>query len=84
MTRICWTDCPRLVVHQLAQSGGARLVVTMRTGSEEPDAMTLLYKDGLLTRLDLEPLSAAATRELIESHAGRPGGRAQRAPICED
>jgi hypothetical protein len=28
------------VVQQLAQSGGARLVVTMRTGSEEPDAVT--------------------------------------------
>ena len=61
-----------LVVHQLAQSGGARLVVTMRTGSEEPDAVTLLYKDGLLARLDLEPLSAAATREVIESTLGGP------------
>jgi DNA-binding CsgD family transcriptional regulator len=61
-----------LVVHQLAQSGGARLVVTMRTGSEEPDAVTLLYKDGLLARLDLEPLSATATREVIESTLGGP------------
>ncbi len=61
-----------LVVHQLAQSGGARLVVTMRTGTVEPDAVTLLYKDGLLGRLDLEPLSAAATREVIESTLGGP------------
>ena len=61
-----------LVVHQLAQSGGARLVVTIRTGSEEPDAVTVLYKDGLLARLDLEPLSAAATREVIESTLGGP------------
>ena len=61
-----------LVVHQLAQSGGARLVVTTRTGNEEPDAVTLLYKDGLLARLDLEPLSAAATREVIESTLGGP------------
>jgi DNA-binding CsgD family transcriptional regulator len=59
-----------LVVHQLAQSGGARLVVTMRTGSEEPDAVTALWKDGLLARLDLEPLSAAATREVIEATLG--------------
>jgi DNA-binding CsgD family transcriptional regulator len=56
-----------LVVHQLAQSGGARLVVTMRTASDEPDAVTALWKDGLLVRLDLEPLSAAATREVIET-----------------
>ncbi len=61
-----------LVVHQLAQSGGARLVVTMRTGAEEPDAVTALWKDGLLARLDLEPLSATATRELIESTLGGP------------
>jgi DNA-binding CsgD family transcriptional regulator len=61
-----------LVVHQLAQSGGVRLVVTVRTGGEEPDAVTALWKDGLLARLDLEPLSAAATRGLIESSLGGP------------
>jgi DNA-binding CsgD family transcriptional regulator len=44
----------------------------MRTGSEEPDAVTALWKDGLLARLDLEPLSAAATREVIESTLGGP------------
>jgi DNA-binding CsgD family transcriptional regulator len=61
-----------LVVHQLAQSGGARLVVTVRTDSDEPDAVTALWKDGLLARLDLEPLSVAATRELIESTLSGP------------
>jgi len=61
-----------LVVHQLAQSGGVRLVVTIRTGTDEPDAVTALWKDGLLERLDLEPLSAAATREVIESRLGGP------------
>ncbi|MDT5351338.1 MAG: hypothetical protein QOH91_4625 [Mycobacterium sp.] len=61
-----------LVVHQLAQSGGARLVVTIRTGSDEPDAVTALWKDGLLVRLDLEPLSATATREVIESTVNGP------------
>ncbi|OBI53964.1 LuxR family transcriptional regulator [Mycobacterium sp. E796] len=61
-----------LVVHELAQSGGVRLVVTIRTGSDEPDAVTALWKEGLLARLDLEPLSAAATREVIESALGGP------------
>ena len=60
------------VVNQLAQSGGARLVVTVRTGAEESDAVTALWKEGLLARLDLEPLSAAATREVIESTLGDP------------
>jgi DNA-binding NarL/FixJ family response regulator len=55
------------VVHQLAQTRGPRLVVTVRTGETEPDAVTALWKDGLLARLDLEPLSEAGTRSLIET-----------------
>lgn len=55
------------VVHQLAQTRGPRLVVTVRTGEAEPDAVTALWKDGLLARLDLEPLSEAGTRSLIET-----------------
>ncbi|OBA70849.1 LuxR family transcriptional regulator [Mycobacterium sp. 1554424.7] len=61
-----------IVVHELAQSGGVRLLITIRTGGEEPDAVTALWKEGLLARLDLEPLSAAATREVIESTLGGP------------
>jgi DNA-binding CsgD family transcriptional regulator len=61
-----------LVVHELALSGGVRLLVTLRTGSEEPDAVTALWKDGLLVRLDLEPLSAAAARDVIENTLGGP------------
>jgi DNA-binding CsgD family transcriptional regulator len=61
-----------LVINQLAQSGGVRLVVTLRTGAEEPDAVMALWKEGLLVRLDLEPLSAAATREVIEGTLGGP------------
>ncbi len=61
-----------LVVHELAQSGGARLVITTRTGSDEPDAVTALWKDGLVARLDLEPLSASATREVIENALDGP------------
>lgn len=45
------------VVHQIAQTREARLVVTVRTGGGEPDAVKALWKDGLLARLDLEPLS---------------------------
>ncbi|MEB4207620.1 helix-turn-helix transcriptional regulator [Mycobacterium sp. 94-17] len=61
-----------LVVHQLAQSGGVRLVATVRTGSDGPDAVTALWKDGLLERLDLTPFSAATTREAIESRLDGP------------
>lgn len=55
------------VVHQLAQTRGPRLVVTLRTGGDEPDAVTALWKDGLVARLDLGPLSAQATQTVIET-----------------
>jgi DNA-binding CsgD family transcriptional regulator len=58
------------VVHQLAQVRGTRLVVTVRTGGDEPDAITALWKDDLLTRLDLQPLSVPDTRRLIEATLG--------------
>lgn len=60
------------VVHQLAQTRAARLVITLRTGATEPDAVTALCKDGLLSRLDLEPLSVDATRGVIEAVVGGP------------
>ncbi|HYB35371.1 MAG TPA: AAA family ATPase, partial [Mycobacterium sp.] len=58
------------VVHQLAQARGPRLVVTVRAGGDEPDAITALWKDDLLARLDLEPLSASDTRRMIETTLG--------------
>ncbi|MDT5241202.1 MAG: hypothetical protein QOD97_3400 [Mycobacterium sp.] len=60
------------VVHQLAQTREARLVVTVRTGSDEPDAVKALWKDGLLARLDLEPLSADAARTMVEGALNGP------------
>ncbi|MFY1620985.1 AAA family ATPase, partial [Micromonospora sp. WMMD736] len=63
------------VVHQLAQARGVRLVVTSRAGAEEPDAVTALWKDGHLARLDLEPLSVESTTALIETVLGGPVDR---------
>ena len=60
------------VVHQLAQARGVRMVVTVRAGSDEPDAVTALWKDDLLARLDLEPLSADTARSMIEGVLGGP------------
>ncbi|MBV8179374.1 MAG: AAA family ATPase [Mycobacterium sp.] len=58
------------VVHQLAQVRGTRLIVTVRTGADEPDAITALWKDDLLARLDLQPLSATETHRMVESMLG--------------
>ncbi len=60
------------VVHQLAQARGVRLVVTARTGGDEPDAITALWRDALLDRLDLQPLSASGTHRMIEDALGGP------------
>jgi DNA-binding NarL/FixJ family response regulator len=60
------------VVHQLAQAPRTRLVVTVRTGGDEPDAITALWKDDLLARLDLEPLSPQDTHRMIETTFGGP------------
>jgi len=60
------------VVHQLAQTREARLVVTVRTGAGEPDAVRALWRDGLLARLDLAPLSREATRAVVEDMLGGP------------
>jgi DNA-binding CsgD family transcriptional regulator len=58
------------VVHQLAQARGTRLVVTVRIGGDEPDAITALWKDDLLARLDLQPLSAPDAHRMIETTLG--------------
>lgn len=58
------------VVHQLAHAKSIRLVVTLRRGADQPDAVRALWKDGLLARLDLEPLSAEATRSVVEAELG--------------
>lgn len=60
------------VVHHLAQTREARLVVTVRTGSAPPDAVTALWKDGLLARLDLNPLSESASQAMVADLLGGP------------
>ncbi|GAA2071040.1 hypothetical protein [Actinomadura alba] len=47
-----------LLLH-LAQDGGTRLIVTVRLGAAAPDAVTALWKDDRLARLDLGPLTQA-------------------------
>ena len=55
------------LVYQLALSGSARLIVTVRADTELPDAVGALWADELLTRVDVEPLDRAATATVLES-----------------
>lgn len=53
-----------LVVHQLVQSQTASVILTIRSGEPAPAAVTALWKDGMLRRRELEPLSRSAIDEL--------------------
>ena len=56
------------MVHQhLRAASNHPAVVTVRAGEPTPPAMTALWKDGVLERIDVDPLSEHATRRLIVS-----------------
>jgi hypothetical protein len=60
------------LIYQLALRGSARLIVTVRSGAELSDAVRALWDDGLLTRVEVGPLDAAATTALLEAATGSP------------
>jgi hypothetical protein len=59
-----------VVVHQLVLRRAASVVLTLRTGETAPDAVTALWKDGHLPRLELRPLSQEETATLVEARLG--------------
>ena len=60
------------VVHQLVLRREAIVVLTLRSGEQAPDAVTGLWKDGHLQRLELGPLSADQTASLLREALGGP------------
>ncbi|MGH3721685.1 MAG: LuxR C-terminal-related transcriptional regulator [Pseudonocardiaceae bacterium] len=60
------------LVHQLVLRRVASVVLTLRTGETAPDAVTALWKDGHLPRLELQPLSPDETATLVEARLGGP------------
>jgi hypothetical protein len=65
-------DLSAAVVHRLAVEGAGRLVVTVRSGEPAPDAVTALWKDGHLRRVEVPPLGQADSRALVEAVLGGP------------
>ncbi|MGH9061612.1 MAG: helix-turn-helix transcriptional regulator, partial [Acidimicrobiales bacterium] len=65
-------DLSAVVVHQLVLRRAASVVLTLRTGEVAPDAVTALWKDGHLPRLELQPLSQEETATLVEARLGGP------------
>ncbi|WP_319435741.1 ATP-binding protein [Mycobacterium sp. RTGN5] len=53
------------LVYQLARHAKGRLIVTVRAGGTLPSAVTALWDDGLLARLDVGPLDEAETEAVL-------------------
>jgi hypothetical protein len=60
------------LLYQLALNRSARLVVTVRSGAELPDAVAALWADDLLTRIEVQPLDRQQMTALLESVLGAP------------
>jgi DNA-binding CsgD family transcriptional regulator/tetratricopeptide (TPR) repeat protein len=58
------------LLHQIAVEGAGRIVATVRSGEPLPDAVTSLWKDGYLRRLELQPFTKQQCVTLIESVLG--------------
>lgn len=61
-----------LLVHHLAQHDAIFTVVTLRTREPAPDAVTALWKDGVLDRIELMELAAPAIEHLLGEVLGGP------------
>ncbi|WP_327583928.1 LuxR C-terminal-related transcriptional regulator [Nonomuraea sp. NBC_00507] len=62
------------LVHHMVAGGRARVLATTRSGERAPDAVTALWKDDLLPRLDLAPMTLKETGLVL---AGALGGQVE-------
>jgi DNA-binding CsgD family transcriptional regulator len=63
-------DASAALVHQLAATESAFVVVTVRSGAPAPDPVVALWKDGLAERLEVQALSRAEFDELVTGGLG--------------
>lgn len=63
-------DSSAATVLALVTGAGARVLATVRTSGPASDAVTTLWKDDLVDRLDLAPLDRTGTRSLLEQRLG--------------
>jgi DNA-binding CsgD family transcriptional regulator len=63
-------DLSSTLLHQIAVERAATIVATVRTGEAVPDAVTALWKDHHLSRLELAPLTKQQSVALIETVLG--------------
>jgi DNA-binding CsgD family transcriptional regulator len=71
-----WLDsATAAIVHQLAVSGTARVLLTLRTDEPAPDPIVACWKDGWADRLELQPLTSRDVDALVGTVLGRPVDR---------
>jgi len=58
------------LVHHVVTAGEATVLLTLRSGEPAPDAVTGLYRDEIVSRLELQPISRVEFDELIEGALG--------------
>jgi len=76
-------DASATLLHQLAHTKAATVLVTLRSGMRAPDPITSLWKDGWLERVDLGVLDGEIVAELLIAVLGGPV-RAQTANLFAD
>src|ERR1700754_1873262 len=59
-------DLSAFTVHQLVTRRLATVILTIRSGESPPDAITAIWKDQHLERLELQPLSLSEITGLVE------------------
>lgn len=60
------------VLLSLVANGSIRLLGTLRDGTKPPDAVTALWKENLVTRIDLPPLTRSQVAQLLTDLLGGP------------
>lgn len=66
-------DASALLVHQLVAGGDVEVVATQRSGTLAPEPVTRLWRDQLVTRVEVGPLDRAAVATLVAAIAdGHP------------
>ena len=64
-------DASATLIHQLAEEGEVSLLLTVRSGEPAPDAVSLLWKDGVADRLELQALAREELEALVREALGR-------------
>ena len=73
-------------MHQVAATGAATVVATVRSGEVAPDPVVALWKDGLAERVEVAALGPEATVELLGTVLGGPvdpATAARLSDLCE-